>query len=381
MIVSIIVGLLISLLLPDIDLFEFVNTAFPIIFLLVLGVIYINFDVNLQQIGIYGLASLALQNLVSNICAIALIEIRSVVFISNFLFIGLIALVYFPFIRKVSNEENLNIGKNKLFIIFPILCLVVFVFSPMLFAMEGKSVIISKILIIILDALLLFIEFDIFIENKLHNDNETLELLLRVGKEQQQLAKENIEIINRKCHDLKHQIAGLHLFTDNSEHKKYIEELEKSIMIYETITKTGNSALDIMLTEKRLLCDKYKIHLTYIVDGEKMYFMNASDVYSLFGNALDNAIEALCDVEDEAKRIINLRVTTRNKFLTIHMENYCDNQLIMIKDGLPITTKQDKNYHGFGLKSMRYVIEKYGGVLTTSVNNNMFCINMVIPMP
>lgn len=56
-------------------------------------------------------------------------------------------------------------------------------------------------------------------------------------------------------------------------------------------------------------------------------------------------------------------------------------QEVQIVDGLPITTKREKEIHGYGLKSVRYTVEKYGGHMTIHVNENWFQLKILIPMP
>ena len=62
----------------------------------------------------------------------------------------------------------------------------------------------------------------------------------------------------------------------------------------------------------------------------------------------------------------------------IQTNNYCE-QKISIKDGLPVTTKHDKNNHGFGLKSIKYTAEKYHGTLNVELNKNWIELKVIIP--
>jgi sensor histidine kinase regulating citrate/malate metabolism len=108
--------------------------------------------------------------------------------------------------------------------------------------------------------------------------------------------------------------------------------------------------------------------------------MQEEDIYSLFGNALDNAIESLLSVEDAEKRCIGMKVVVNNKILSIHFDNYCEKPLTF-RDELPVTTKDDKNYHGFGMLSIDYIVKKYKGTMAVSVVENMFNLNILIPLP
>lgn len=106
--------------------------------------------------------------------------------------------------------------------------------------------------------------------------------------------------------------------------------------------------------------------------------MKDSDIYSLFGNLLDNAIEAVSALDD-GKRIIGLRVRAVGDLLSINAHNYYENKLTL-DNGIPETTKKDKQYHGFGLKSIQYVCDKYGGDLSINTQNNVFTVNILFPL-
>lgn len=196
-------------------------------------------------------------------------------------------------------------------------------------------------------------------------------------QKQYKLVKENIEAINIKCHDLKHQIR--HLRETNQVDAKYLDELEKSISIYNSAVRTGNETLDVILTDKRLHCTTNGIQFTCIAEGAKMGFMEAMDIFSLFGNALDNAIECTEKLPPE-KRFIHLSVRATNQLLLIHIENPFEGRLEML-DGIPVTTKNDKDYHGYGMRSMKHIVKKYGGDLSVSTDGMLFQLNIMIPIP
>ena len=100
----------------------------------------------------------------------------------------------------------------------------------------------------------------------------------------------------------------------------------------------------------------------------------------LFGNALDNAIESIMGEEDEKKRIISFKVLSRGQILSIHFEN-CIRHKLEFQDGLPVTNKEDKKYHGFGMLSIRHIVEKYGGTLEISSGENLYQMNILMPLP
>ena len=139
-------------------------------------------------------------------------------------------------------------------------------------------------------SLVLFILFIIDRSEKTENEVETMTELLRREREHYKLSKENIELINMKCHHLKHQLSALK--GDYSEEK--MKEIESAVMIYDATVKTGNDVLDVILTEKSLYCEKNGIKLTCMVDAHGLSFMDNIDIYSLFGNAYANAVGFSC---------------------------------------------------------------------------------------
>ena len=125
---------------------------------------------------------------------------------------------------------------------------------------------------------------------------------MRRQYEQYNLSKENIEIINRKYHDLKHQIAVVRAERNSDKREQYLQEMENDIKMYEAQNKTGNKVLDTILTGKHLYCVQHEINFTCVADGMLLDFMNLMDICTIFGNALDNAIECVEKIGDKSKR-------------------------------------------------------------------------------
>lgn len=191
-------------------------------------------------------------------------------------------------------------------------------------------------------------------------------------------SQESIDLINRKYHDLKHQIAVLQAEQDSQRRMDFLSQMKEEIRAYEAQNKTGNSVLDTILTSKGLHCAKHGIELTCVADGAKLDFMDVMDICSIFGNILDNAIECELRIEDTAKRLIHLAVYTKQRFLIIQCENYCD-EALKFQNGLPTSTKENSGYHGFGIKSIRYAAAKYDGTVTIHNQDNWFEIDIIIP--
>lgn len=208
----------------------------------------------------------------------------------------------------------------------------------------------------------------------------TQELLTQKQREQYELSRDNIDIINRKCHDLKHQVAALREVRNEEQRDSYLEEIERSVMIYDSVVKTGNEVLDTILTERSLSCEKEGISWTCMADGAKLGFMDPVDLYTILGNALDNAIECVRELTDTDKRVVSVNVFAKPGMVVLQVENYYGTE-IQFCNGLPVTSKEDTKFHGFGLHSIRSTAEKYGGSISIDTQNNIFLLCVVIPIP
>lgn len=206
-------------------------------------------------------------------------------------------------------------------------------------------------------------------------ESATVKQILYNERNQYLRDKSTIDVINIKCHDLKHQLAAFENRMDRAE----LSELQKMVDVYDSTVQTENAALNVVLSSKSLLCLSKKIALTCIADGRQLSFMSDADIYSLFSNILDNAIEAADQLADADKRIICLTVTARKAFLFIHQENYYEG-VLRFADELPQTTKENRQYHGFGMRSIRALTQKYGGDMQIDASGNIYILDVMLPV-
>ena len=120
--------------------------------------------------------------------------------------------------------------------------------------------------------------------------------------------------------------------------------------------------------------------MTVFADAHDADFLDVMDLCSIFGNAIDNAIEYEQRVEDKSCRLIKVTVRTQNQFLLIQIQNYCT-EAIQMKNGTIATSKRDKQIHGYGIKSIRRAVEKYDGSLTLEQDDDWFILTALIPIP
>ncbi len=208
---------------------------------------------------------------------------------------------------------------------------------------------------------------------------EFLQSMLHMQYENYRISEETIALVDQKYHDLKHQIRLLRAEVEPEKRTEYLDRMEQEIRQYEAQNKTGNRVLDTLLSAKSLQCQNQGISLTCVADGKELDFMHPMDLSALFGNALDNAMESVCKLSDPEKRLIHLSIARQKQFLRIRVEN-CYEGEIAYEDGMPATTKQNKRYHGFGLKSIRDVVSKYSGSMTIRAENGWFELRILLPV-
>lgn len=238
-----------------------------------------------------------------------------------------------------------------------------------------------RMVVALLSLLVLYLQNDIEKRQQVQLELGMVQQLWQRQQSQYEIAKEHIDIINRKCHDLKYQLAAFRMMHDNADIDRQLGEVERAVMIYDATFATGNPVLDVVLTEKSLYCEEHRITLTCMADGGALGFVEQTDLYALFGNALDNAIESVMKQSDPDKRIIQVSVYPDNGFLMIRFRNYCDDTPTL-RDGLPVTTKmQEPGYHGYGLRGIRYTAEQYGGTMEVRVTPESFTLQVLLPIP
>ena len=127
-----------------------------------------------------------------------------------------------------------------------------------------------------------------------------------------------------------------------------------------------------------MICARDNIRLTCLADGKLLSFLSPAQTYSLFGNMLDNAIEAVRLLTDESKRIISLTVRDAGDAVEIESVNYCADERD-ITENIPQTSKTDRNKHGYGIKNMKYITEQYGGTLYVKASAGTFTLRIRMP--
>lgn len=215
---------------------------------------------------------------------------------------------------------------------------------------------------------------------RIQSENQAMNTLFQRQYNQYRVSVDNMNLLRREFHDLKHYMIAIRSEKDPQKKEQYLQEMEEAILTQEALSNTGNGVLDVILTSKSTYCMQNNITFTCMADGNLISFMHVKDICSIFGNALDNAIECVSLFNDPEKRLITLNMYQKNQLLMIRFENYTENSFLLSDNDLPSTTKSNKELHGYGMKSIQHAAQKYGGSMTFHAEDNWFTLCILIPV-
>ena len=222
----------------------------------------------------------------------------------------------------------------------------------------------------LMSAFVFFLIFSLLSVGRMRYQKNVTEVLLKKEEQQYALARELTELVSMKYHDMKHmEKPGLT--------REFLDQDEKRLALFDCVINCGNSALNTVLTEKSILCKNNAINFTMMVDGASLDFMLPVDIYALFGNALDNAVNCLSELPVE-ERQLKLRVVKVGNMVSILCENVCHDKL-RFENGLPQTKQADVYNHGFGTKSIASICKKYNAEFRMSCDGDLFSLKLLFP--
>lgn len=204
---------------------------------------------------------------------------------------------------------------------------------------------------------------------------------LRFGREREsfEIRKDSIDRINIMCHDLKHRIREL---GETGYASDKLKKLESAIKSYDAGYRTGNDALDVILSDAGVRCEKNGVQLVCMADGSALASMETDHIYSLFDNAIDNAIDAAEKVSEPEKRYVYVTVSRKGGMVAAHVENcFVNDGRLIFEGGVPLTTRDEPGeLHGYGMRSIKHIVESYDGGMAVNVDGDKFTLDIFIPL-
>lgn len=218
----------------------------------------------------------------------------------------------------------------------------------------------------------LYLKNYFFLQSQAKQDRLQLEYLeTQYAYYQDKLREE--EKVRSIYHDLKNHLLILQSqSTDSLEIRQSLANLQTQIADFENFYRTGNDFLDVIIHDKAKAAQTQQIDFTVTVEFKDGSFIAPLDISTIFGNALDNALEASEKLPVE-KRLISLKASRIHDMIVIVVENNADFASLSGNK----TTKSDSFLHGFGLRNIQKAVEKYQGECITSTENNYFSLKIL----
>ncbi|MBF6978776.1 GHKL domain-containing protein [Aerococcaceae bacterium zg-BR22] len=309
----------------------------------------------------------------------------------EFLFVasifGAIAALIIALDKNINYQRLINNVSMRASMMFALTGVIIFIISNIGFVLtktefhlgNSYSVFFVRTIANISGMSLLYLQQYQLIDQHRRRELDAVQNLFQSQYQQYKAYAENTHYINRKAHDLKHQIAAILAEDDLQVRQEYLATLREAIDTLSHKIETGNGVLDTILTRKNMYCQDHDINFTCIANGSLLHKMEIMDICSLFGNALDNAIEHVETIEAVEKRLVTLKLSNKGKMVILRVDNYCLDETMDLTT-LPETSKQDTENHGYGLKNIQYIAKKYNGNMTVDVQDNWFSLCVVFPI-
>lgn len=185
-------------------------------------------------------------------------------------------------------------------------------------------------------------------------------------------------------HDVQNNLTAVSMLMEQGKYdeaKQYIDDMRTDVSSFSPKVITGDEMLDSIVSAKLVKMNENRIKFTIngVIDGGLGW--KPMDICTVFANALDNAIEASSQTSAEEKRFITLSIKKTDHQRLIRLENSCGGDIdceFLLNDNLHFTSKKDKGLHGFGIRNMKKVIEKNGGMMKINCKNKRFTLDMIL---
>lgn len=194
---------------------------------------------------------------------------------------------------------------------------------------------------------------------------------------QQEEIKMLHEAARRLKHDMKNHMLVLTAYLNDSDiekAKEYVSGIFDKLNQMYTYIETGNAIINYCVNSKLRIANDEKIPFKVEVENLSFRRVESVDLSAILSNLLDNAIEGSQNVTEP---LIDIIISKRRAYETIVIKNKINHSILAVNPELQ-TQKAEKKEHGFGLKQMKELVEKYDGMLDIYEENQMFCVMVAV---
>ncbi|SEF58209.1 GHKL domain-containing protein [Butyrivibrio sp. Su6] len=203
--------------------------------------------------------------------------------------------------------------------------------------------------------------------------------LLSASEKQYEQWKAMVQFTNIQTHDLKHMLDRIErLAEENKLDVPDLSPIRDSIEGFAPLVKTGNEVLDVLLRNMNTLCKQQNIRFNCVSYTDSLGAYDSMSLYFLFANAIDNARAGADTVTAPDKRVIDVSLKKFGDSVIIHIWNYFEGE-IKFDGQLPVREKNESG-HGFGVKSIKMLVDKFEGAMNTYAEEDVFHLNIILPI-
>lgn len=301
-----------------------------------------------------------------------------------------IALLVVIFLIARSNKRTLDVLSWLPLVVFVLMLLVdlvvieiLYVMRARLLSLEVSGLFSAASLLLLFSCLLALALYEIMSANAMRQQKTETELQkAKLLQEHYREVKEIYAYMASYEHDLKHQLALVQTLLANDQSQKAGEMYKQAALpqIKNLRFKTGNIAVDALLTVKNLLMDKHNIHFDYQPYPLQDIPIDESDFCVILTNILDNAIEAVVQIDEVAvEKVIHLKIARTWDVLFLSCKNPIKAGTLQKEGSYFLSTKGEKVGHGFGISNVRRMVDAANGQCSFSAEANTFVVEIALP--
>lgn len=313
---------------------------------------------------------------------------NSLVRLELIIFAKSILMLIIPILKLHKLNLELNI-KESIYIAIPMFANMIIIIAIFGFVFKNNNVEFEESLIVLAISIILSLSnlslvlmmIRIVKDNKLRVENEIVKENMDMQYQYYLTLIDSQDKVKKLYHDINNHIACIKNISEEQKNVDiYVDEINRDLKSYKNVFDTGNMILDVILNEKKSICDKENIEFITDVKLLNCEFIDMIDICSIFSNILDNAIEACLKIEDKSiNKFIKIRSAIVKQFIVIKCKNSKINNVVL-KNGKILTDKNDTFKHGIGLSSVKNSVEKYDGNVKIDIDEDYFSITIYIPL-
>lgn len=345
-----------------ISIYDLFLTSIIIIVNVLISYIFVENDI--REIFLY-VCTETLVSALSNVFAVIIFENRMALIISSKSFYIIMALFIIYLLRKRKIVYNTKIYMFLSLIMIMLQFIISNFIQLYLFFLNDYQEL--KLTLIFLILIILLVLFMLIYISDLYQTKQEYEKLKYI-KESDEIIKNLYNEVKITKHDMKHVYEMLGYYISNHEYtklSKFIDDKQENINKVPVLIQTDNEIVNMILNNKIMKAYSHNLNVEFEVSLKKEIFINDCDINDLLSNALDNAIDY--NIENGN---IQIKIIQEEAYIYISIKNSTENKEML--------TKKNITDHGFGIKSIKRICNKYNGVMETSLKNTEFTLQITL---